>query len=551
MSHNKRRWSPSVAFWSPSPKNSLYIDRESLTETRRHALRIRRALLQNRVNKMKSGLLTLELDNLARLQVGSARAVLSDLQLLELATLNLDTNHGPPVIPPTPKSPSSVGPSDDGDPQTHSTQHQSREMIISISPDGPSFSVNDSFRTEFLSGLYHRQTQWLPFYGPWYSSMTDSAMQRRVFPKELKGNINFQNSTSLKLITSVLDTLASVTEDIYSDLRHMSDTNAALCLINGYHCLRTNSPLPVTHSDLLVDLDKKIEFLVGDLKQDTSRTDFSFLYSNPKQMETMAPLNKQGTYAQDFFLNHKLFHLMESAGMFTHSKQTHPGSGGSTTGSGKDVVYLITNSVFGQDIPPFLTHQWNLRTGLKALEVLIVVYILLESANVGGNTVHRRLQLSTLLPEQLKRTQHKPGQFARRGVVFSFLVKNYMVPILTHHPQTPSSSLFPGVMLLATESADMRSTKSSSQLVNLSGRKFDELFEILNQKLVFRDAHALIRAQTSLRMTVETGLNLLLSKASPITSAAEIINTQFGGGDDYDTLYFLVLGCLPVTMPVV
>lgn len=542
MSYIRRKWPPSVAFWFPNPKNVLHINRDSLIETRRHAFRLRRSIVDNKINLIKSNLLKLELDHLAQMEIDNAHNVLNDLQMLEHTALGMnDTNSS--TEPSSPSTPSSS--TTNGDHPVPS--YRNNNLIISISPDGPSFSVDTDFRTEFLSGLYHRQSQWLPFYGQWFSSMTDSAMQRRVFPKELKGNINFQNSTSLKLITSVLDTLASVTGDIYTDVRHLSDINSAICLINGYYCIKTSSELPETYDDLLSDLDKKIEFLVGELKQDTSQTDFSYIYSNPKQLETIAPLNKQGTYAADFFNNHKLFYLMNSAGMFTHNRQTQTNSSSIT----RDIVYLITNNVFSQDIPPFLTHQWNMRTGLKALEILIVVYIILENANISGNNIHRRLQLSTLLSDQLKKNPSKPNQMFKRGAIFSFLVKNYIVPTLLHYPQTTASDLFPGVVLLAIEAMDMGSTISSNQLINLSGKKYDEIFDILNQKLVFKDTQALIRAQTSLRMTTENGLNLLLSKASPVTSATEIINTQFGGGDDYDNLYFLVLGCLPVTMPVV
>lgn len=353
MFHLRKKWPLNVAFWYPNPKNVLHINKDSLIETRRQALRLRRSIVENKINTIKSNLLKLELDQLAQMEVNNTQNILHDLQTLENVVMSINE------IDNQTKSPTSPTPSsnmDDGDSTSGGFvyHHKKNEFIISISPDGPSFSVDTNFRTEFLSGLYHRQTQWLPFYGQWFSSMTDSAMQRRVFPKELKGNINFQNSTSLKLITSVLDTLASVTDDIYTDIRHLTDINSALCLINGYYCISTSSKLPNTYEDLLTDLDKKIEFLVGDLKHDTSQTDFSYVYSNPKQLETIAPLNKHGTYAADFFNNHKLFYLMNSVGMFAHNKQTQSERGLPTT---KDIVYLITNNVFSQDIPPFLTHR--------------------------------------------------------------------------------------------------------------------------------------------------------------------------------------------------
>lgn len=65
------------------------------------------------------------------------------------------------------------------------------------------------------------------------------------------------------------------------------------------------------------------------------------------------------------------------------------------------------------------------------------------------------------------------------------------------------------------------------------------------------NAQILLQAQTSLRVNVEDGLNILLSRLSPVTFATDMIKTQFGGGDDYDKIYFLILGCLPVVVAVV
>ncbi|AAC13806.1 DNA packaging tegument protein UL25 [Equid gammaherpesvirus 2] len=564
MQAARKRWPPSVAFWSPSPKHYVRVDRDSLRETRRLASSLRRNALAARVARVKAGMLRAELGNLSQLQIAHAHGVLADLARLEQATaLHVagdGRGSGNPPTSPGQGHPLSWGNSDSHGGGGGPGGGGGGELLITISPDGPTFSVKDDFRTEFISGLYTRQSQWLPFYGPWYAAMTDSAMQRRVFPKELKGNVNFQNSTSLKLMTGLLEVLASATEDFYTDGRNLSDVNAALCLLNGYYCLRTPAPLPSTYGELLADLDKKMEFLIADLKRDASNTDFSFAFSNPRQLETVAPLNRQGAYAPDFFGRHKMFAVMSDAGMFPNTKQT---AASAQDPGARDIVYLITNAVFGENVPPFITYQLNLRTGLKALELLIVVYIVLENAHVQHNTVNRRLQLPALLGDQYKRPAaqrpqpQQPAAMFKKGFLFSFVVKNYMVPVLTRRPQTPASSLFPGAVLLALETADAASAGGGSgqtlggHLINLSGKKYDQLFDVLNQKLTFRDVQGLIGAQTALRLTLERGLNLLLSKPSPLTSATEVISTQFGGGDDYDSLYFLILGCLPVTMAVV
>nr|QOW02501.1 UL25 [Tadarida gammaherpesvirus] len=419
--------------------------------------------------------------------------------------------------------------------------------VITVAPGDPGFTVEKDFKLELITGLYSQPSQWLPSYGPWYTNMTGMAMQRRIFPKELKGNANFQNSTSLKLMTATLTTISSVTNDVFQDVRHLSDVNAGICLINGYYCLKTGTSLPTSYKEMLNDLDEKIELIVSDLKNDKSSDEFTFNYSNNKQLETIAPLNKDMRYSVDFFSKHKIYNMFFQAGMFSTTKsQQVPGKSDSS-----DIIFSITSAIFGENIPPFATYQWNLRVGLKTIETLILIYLILETSQISQN-VNRRLQLHALLGNKFQRpTPQPPSMFFKRGQTFAFLMENYLVPSLINNPQASTSFLFPGMVLIAIESNDIGNNDTGRRFVNLTGRKFNEIFEIINQRFMIYDPVALLQAQTAIRLVVENGLNTLLTKASPATSCSEIIRTQFGGVDDYDKLYFLVLGCLPVTVAVV
>ncbi|AJG42945.1 tegument protein UL25 [Harp seal herpesvirus] len=541
MSLKVKVWPPSIAFWAPNPTNTLTINRDLLLETRRNAFSHRRAVIEQKITRVQKGLLRAELDAVVQNHVKKTQGVIQQLHTLENTAQMLLYQPSTPLAdataPTTPKS-------------SHTnTQQLLHDFVITVAPGDPSFNVESDFKIEFLSGLYNRQSQWLPAFGPWYSNMTDAAMQRRVFPKELKGNLNLQNSTSLKLMTAALETVSSATGDFFTDARHISDTNAAFCLLNGYFCMKTSSPIPSNYTELLSNLDVKMELLVNDLKQTTQGKDFAFIYSNPQQLETIAPLYKQSTYGPDFFSDHKIFSLFSSVGMFTSNKQSKPQGAPQSM----DIVYLITNEVFEQDVPPFLTYQWNLRTGIIALEILVLVYLLLEVAQVSGNTVHRRIQLATLLGNQYKKPQDsQPFTTFKKRQIFSFICENYIIPTLTHKPQSAMSALFPGIVLLAIEACDAFTTSNSQNyLINLSGKKYNEVFDIINQKYTFKNTGALLQSQTALRLVVERGLNVLLSKTNPVTTTQDIINTQFGGGDDYDTLYFLILGCLPITVAII
>lgn len=98
--------------------------------------------------------------------------------------------------------------------------------------------VAGSLAQTLLGNLYGNINQWVPSFGPWYRTMSANAMQRRVFPKQLRGNLNFTNSVSLKLMTEVVAVLEGTTQDFFSDVRHLPDLQAALILSVAYLLLQ-------------------------------------------------------------------------------------------------------------------------------------------------------------------------------------------------------------------------------------------------------------------------------------------------------------------------
>ncbi|AAT00009.1 JM32 [macacine gammaherpesvirus 11] len=527
-----------ATFWAPHPNNVLFIHKPSLIEERRNAFVMRNQQLALRVHTLRKNLLRLELDNVLQTHQRETEMVMRDLDTIQnmVGDLRSPTRE-------TADTQTSINPRPKIAPQTHGDA-----FVVTIAPGDPGFTVNQDLRLELLPSLYMNQNQWLPQYGPWYSSLTDNAMQRRVFPRDLRGTTNFQNSTSLKLMSAVISTAASITQDFYADVRNVSDTQAALCLLNGYYCHRTGTPLPPTRDGLWDNLGTKLATLISHLKQNTKGLGFEFTYSNPKQRASLAPLNKETKYSADFFTNHVIYATLAQSGLLPGSK--NPGTG---QPPGPDLVYILATTLFSEDVPPFQAYQWNLRAGLSALGCLVLVYVLLELAQITPRSPHRRLNLASLLGGRFSKVEDPSGskQYLKKGQLFDFLTENYISPLLSRAPDAPTSFLFPGAYLTALEAKAISHLKHTRPFVNLTGSRFNEIFDILNQKLTFRDAGSLIQAQTSLRLTAEEGLAAILSHPSPPGLTHEIMKSQFGVYDDYDKVYFLVLGYLPVATSVV
>ncbi|AAC95543.1 virion tegument protein [Ateline gammaherpesvirus 3] len=523
-----------IAFWTPHPQNSLFIDKELLIETKRNASVYRSHLLNVETDQIKKSMVNYELDKLMRDHLKRSNIITRDLEIIENMVDKLqDTKQTPPYSQP-PLSPTTQPTLSNAKPNVYT---------ITVAPGDPGFTVEANFKLELVSSLYTNQQQWLPSYGPWYSSLTDIAMQRRIFPKELKGSLNFQNSTSLKLMHAVLTTISSATEDFYSDVRHLSDTNAALVILNAYFCLKTSAPLPVAYEELLNNLEAKLDLFVSDLKTHVGDSGFSFFPQANEATSSIAPLNRDTKYSHNFFKGHKIYSLLETSGLLS-TKVTH-------VSPKTDIIYSITSEIFGEDIPPMASFQWNLRVGIIAIEVLVVTYLLLEISQISLHSTHRRLNLAALLGSKFKKSSTvEPNKILyKKGQVFSFLSKNYIVPTLTNNPNVPISFLFPGVTLIALES--LAGPAVDRPFINLTGNRFQDIFEIINQKFTFKDPESLMAAHTAFRLKVEHGLGNILSNPSPTTFATEIIKHQFGGEDNYDTLYFIVLGYLPIAWAAV
>ncbi|AAM22119.1 tegument protein [Suid gammaherpesvirus 3] len=536
----KKKWPKGSSLWSPSPRQYLSINPDWLKDAKKVAT-IHRTRLQNRqFNLIKAQLIKAELDNMLEIHLKNTNSINHDLDTLKEFTnmLTLNTNNDALSAHRLRQD------------NSHSDEEQSSNLknthvyTVTLVPGDSGFTFVKNLREEFIASLYTSPNIWLPSYGPWFASMTANAMQRRVFPKELKGSTNLKNSTSLKLMVEILNTVASINVDVYSDERHMSDLCAGLTIINAYFCKTTLSPYPKTIQDLLDNLGLKIDHLIGDLKKLSPPGNFKFTTTN-LQRTSIAPVANEAKYSRDFFSGHKIYNiLLKSNVIFSLDRTRVPG-----LTDGLDVIYAITSTIFSENIPPFIAYQFNLRIGIKAVEYLILIYLILNNAQISIPE-NRRLNLRTLLGSMFTQGDLKQTVF-KKGQIFSFLVTNYIYPMLQFYPNISTSELFPGLVLVALETGDMINVDPEKHFVNLAGVKYNKLFNVINQKISFKDPRELLMARAELRLSLEDGLASILSSVSPITIISDIIKTQFGGNDDYDRLYFLVFACLPVSTAVV
>ncbi len=236
-------------------------------------------------------------------------------------------------------------------------------------------------------------------------------------------------------------------------------------------------PLPASREELLELGPESLEKIIADLKAKSPGGNFMILTSGNKEArQSIAPLNRQAAYPPGTFADNKIYNLFVGAGLLpTTAALNVPGA----AGRDRDLVYRIANQIFGEDVPPFSSHQWNLRVGLAALEALMLVYTLCETANLA-EAATRRLHLSSLLPQAMQRRKPAmasagmPGAYPvqtlfRHGELFRFIWAHYVRPTVAADPQASISSLFPGLVLLALELKLMDGQAPSHYAINLTG----------------------------------------------------------------------------------
>lgn len=531
-------------FWAPNPRNVLRVDRHSLTETRRLALVYRNATLTRDKGEAKAALLRVELDRLVTEGANAAADIARGLDALR----EIQASSPGGTQPNSNATGASELPASTQPQLPTSTPQTSPTYRVAVSPSDPSFAVRDDFRLEFLADMYLQPNHWLPSYGPWYAEFTERAMHARVFPSELRGKANFHNSTSHKLMQALTTTVTGATDDFYTDSRNLSDMNAGLCLLGAYYALRSSTALPLTRDRLFDNLDDKVKSLTEDLRRSDLTGDFFFNPASAQQAASTAPLQKESRYAGDFFGNHRIFQLFKGMGLFPEAGP-QPVQGAA---SAIDLTYSVTSAVFGPEIPPFMSYQWNLRVGLVALEFLVLVYVSLDTAQVSPATPRRRLNLRALLGNKLSSqdTRTQAPVFLKRGQLFSFIARNYIAACLKHRPNGSASWLFPGIVLVALES-EAPLADTARPTVDLTGSTYTLLLQTITQRMLIKDATGLVEARTKLRLQVEDGLARALGKTSPATYVETLTRRFFGAEDNYDMLYFIILGFLPVAAAVV
>ncbi len=211
--------------WAPSLRNSLRVSPEALRVSpealelaEREAERARSERWDRCAQVLKNRLLRVELDGIMRDHLARAEEIRQDLDAVVAFSDGLESMQV--------RSPSTGGRSAPAPPSPSPAQPFTRltgnaQYAVSISPTDPPLMVAGSLAQTLLGNLYGNINQWVPSFGPWYRTMSANAMQRRVFPKQLRGNLNFTNSVSLKLMTEVVAVLEGTTQDFFSDVTRL------------------------------------------------------------------------------------------------------------------------------------------------------------------------------------------------------------------------------------------------------------------------------------------------------------------------------------------
>ncbi|ASW27082.1 DNA packaging tegument protein UL25 [Beluga whale alphaherpesvirus 1] len=228
-----------------------------------------------------------------------------------------------------------------------------------------------------------------------------------------------------------------------------------------------------------------------------------------------------------------------------------------------DEVNRAAGAYFARAQNLFLTEdQTLLRAAVNTITALLLLRRLLWNGNVYSDRLKNSFQLGLLVPAAADaaatpRGADGPGAacgLKSAGNNLAFLCAHYVARLYEENPGAEVTQLFPGLVALALDATADRAAASGRRVVRVAAdRQQAGLVRLVALELENRQRVAgapiaeVIGAHDAVLMQFERGLGLLMRRARLRAALAETRQLrQFNVSSDYDLLYFLCLGYVPL-----
>nr|ABM92124.1 capsid associated tegument protein [Anatid alphaherpesvirus 1] len=457
--------------------------------------------------------------------------------------------------------------------ETSDSNDERREVQI-VKNDTP-LRYDTNLSTDLLTIIYSTRggssaSGWGVLFGTWYRALQDGLITEwPVVSKRLDQRDGRQSKT---FMTTAIVSLQA-TGRLYVGVRHYTALECAILCLQLHHRITSAKTKcqPFNYASSAIGmveqlpayLDNFIERLASDCGRLCYRFDMDRL---PKGQFAIQPRSGERIALS----GHCVLAMLIKHGVLPLS----PGVA-APDGLARDVdksqrayvdeVNKAAGAVFGRAQPLFLMEDiTQLRATINTITSLILMRKLLWNTNVYADRMCNNFQIGTLLPgavpsDRLNRGASNGGAAGAQTMKsdnrnFAFLCERYMASLYAADPQTEITQMFPGLVALCLDARNIKTQNATRHVLDVSTNRAQAALlrliavELQNRsKTISVPIQEVLTTHDAVALQYEEGLATLMQQArlkNTLSDGRRLL--QFNVNSDYDLIYFLCLGYIPL-----
>ncbi|AVT50620.1 DNA packaging tegument protein UL25 [Cervid alphaherpesvirus 3] len=447
-----------------------------------------------------------------------------------------------------------------------------RARRVQIAKNDPPLEYDTSLAADLLAMVYTARAGGGSagiVFGTWYRTLQDRLIAER--PLATRGMDYRDGRMSRTFMAAAVAALQSSGRMYVGNRAYSAFECAVLCLHLAHRATVGSPQYPVTFVGLVGQLPAYLDALARAIDEGAARrVQYAFDLERLPRGQFQAPGGGAGRYERGALEAHAVVAALQRLRVLP----AIPGAlgGGAAPARAADAdgvayvddVHRAAGAFLARAQNLFLCEDQSLlRAAVDAITALLLVRRLLWNGNVYADKLRNNFQIGTLVPgaaapwEVARGADGGPDGAvgARSGDAnLAFLCAHYVARVYEACPEVEVTQLFPGAAALALDALAPRGAAGAPRAISVAGgRHQGALLRLVALELENRHRAApapvveVVGAHDAVALQYERGLGVLMQQPRVRRALDEARRlSQFNVASDYDLLYFLCLGFVPL-----
>ncbi|UHJ15532.1 UL25 DNA packaging virion protein [Bovine alphaherpesvirus 5] len=448
-----------------------------------------------------------------------------------------------------------------------------RPRRVQIAKNDPPLEYDTTLAADLLAMVYTARAGGGSagiVFGTWYRTLQDRLIAER--PLATRGMDYRDGRMSRTFMAAAVAALQSSGRMYVGNRAYSAFECAVLCLHLAHRATVGGARSPVTFVGLVEQLPAYLDALARAIDEGAARrVQYAFDFERLPRGQFQAPGGGAGRYERGALEAHAVVAALQRLRVLPAIPGALGGGGAAPARAADadgvayvDDVHRAAGAFLARAQNLFLAEDQSLlRATVDAITALLLVRRLLWNGNVYADKLRNNFQIGTLVPGAAA-----PGEVARGadggpdGAVgarsgdanLTFLCTRYVARVYEACPEVEVTQLFPGAAALALDALAPRSAAGAPRAISVAGgRHQGGLLRLVALELENRHRAApapvveVVAAHDAVALQYERGLGVLMQQPRLRRALDETRRlSQFNVASDYDLLYFLCLGFVPL-----